>query len=54
MLLKRAERSLYVNKESPELILSHFARRKPVTDEGSLALARALIATGDTKGYGHR
>jgi len=49
-LLKRAERSLYVNKESPELILSHFAKRKPVTDEGSLALARALIATGDTAG----
>jgi soluble lytic murein transglycosylase len=49
-LLKRAERSLYVNEESPELILSHFARRKPVTDEGALALARALIATGDTDG----
>jgi len=49
-LLKRAERSLYVNNDSPELILQHFARRKPVTDEGSLALARALIATGDTAG----
>ena len=47
-LIKRAERSLYVNNEPPELILSHFAKRKPVTDEGSLALARALIATGDT------
>ena len=49
-LLKRAERSLYVNKESSELILAHFAKRKPVTDEGSLALARALLATGDTAG----
>ena len=49
-LLKRAERSLYVNTESPELILSHFAKRRPITDEGSLALARALIATGDTDG----
>lgn len=49
-LLKRAERSLYVNTESPDLILSHFAKRKPVTDEGSLALARALLATGDTDG----
>lgn len=49
-LIKRAERSLYVNKEAPELILAHFAARKPVTDEGSLALARALLATGDTKG----
>src|SRR5574343_190041 len=36
-LVKRAERSLYVNNESPELILQHFASRKPVTDEGSLA-----------------
>ena len=49
-LIKRAERSLYVNNESPELILAHFAKRQPVTDEGSLALARALIATGDTAG----
>ena len=47
-LLKRAERSLYVNKESPELILSHFNKRKPTTTQGSLALTRALIATGDT------
>ncbi|WP_421695373.1 transglycosylase SLT domain-containing protein [Aestuariivirga sp.] len=49
-LLKRAERSLYVNNESPELILNHFAKRKPVTDQGSLALARALLATGDKDG----
>jgi soluble lytic murein transglycosylase len=49
-LMKRAERSLYVNKESPDLILGHFAKRKPVTAEGALALARALIATGDTDG----
>lgn len=49
-LLKRAERSLYVNRDTPELILSHFAKRKPVTPEGSLALARALISTGDTDG----
>ena len=46
-LLKRAERSLYVNEEPPQLILDHFAKRKPVTPEGSLALARALIASGD-------
>ncbi len=46
-LLKRAERSLYVNGDSPDLILSHFSKRQPVTPEGSLALARALIATGD-------
>ena len=46
-LLKRAERSLYVNAEPPQLILDHFAKRQPVTPEGSLALARALIANGD-------
>jgi soluble lytic murein transglycosylase len=49
-LRKRAERSLYVNKDPAELILGHFAKRKPVTPEGRLALARALIATGDTDG----
>jgi soluble lytic murein transglycosylase len=49
-LLKRAERSLYVNEENPELILSHFAKRKPTTNQGSLALARALLATGNEDG----
>ena len=46
-LLKRAERSLYANNEPAPLILAHFAKRKPTTSEGALALARALIATGD-------
>ena len=46
-LMKRAERSLYVNAEPAQLILDHFAKRQPVTPEGSLALARALIANGD-------
>jgi soluble lytic murein transglycosylase len=49
-LLKRAERSLYVNEETPELILSHFTKRKPTTAQGSLALARALLATGNEDG----
>jgi soluble lytic murein transglycosylase len=48
-LLKRAERSLYVNQDSPQLILAHFEKRKPTTAQGSLALARALIATGNTE-----
>ena len=48
-LMKRAERSLYVNNESPDLILSHFSKRQPVTAEGSLALARALLANGDAE-----
>lgn len=47
-LLKRAERSLYVNRDPAELILGHFEKRKPTTAQGSLALARALIATGNT------
>lgn len=49
-LLKRAERSLYVNSEDPALILAHFAKRQPVTPEGYLALARALEANGDEAG----
>ena len=46
-LLKRAERSLYVNEEPAELTLSHFSKRKPTTAQGSLALVRALQATGE-------
>jgi soluble lytic murein transglycosylase len=49
-LIKRAERTLYYNNEPKELILAHFAKRKPVTDEGALALARAKLATGDRDG----
>jgi soluble lytic murein transglycosylase len=48
-LMKRAEQALYENNESPSLILSHFARREPVSTEGRLALARANLATGDRK-----
>ena len=46
-LLKRAERSLYVNNEPPELVLGHFKKRPPTTVQGSLAYARALLAEGD-------
>jgi soluble lytic murein transglycosylase len=46
-LLKRAERSLYVNRDTSTIILAHFAKRQPITPEGSLAFARALIANGD-------
>jgi soluble lytic murein transglycosylase len=49
-LLKRAERSLYVNSEESGLILDHFSKRQPVTPEGYLALARALRANGDEPG----
>ncbi len=46
-LLKHAERALYVNREPASLVLSHFAKREPVTIEGMLALARANITTGN-------
>ena len=46
-LTKRAEKTLYSNRESADLILQHFAKRKPVTAEGALALARAMLARGD-------
>ena len=49
-LTKRAELSLYINKEPPSLVMAHFAKRKPVMPEGSLALARALLANGDKAG----
>lgn len=47
--LKRAEQALYLNRESPELVLQHFEKRKPTSPEGRLALARALFATGDAE-----
>ena len=46
-LMKRAERSLYNNKEPAAVILQHFAKRTPATPEGNLALARAKLASGD-------
>ena len=46
-LMKRAELTLYLNRESADRILSHFAKRNPVSIEGKLALARANLATGN-------
>jgi soluble lytic murein transglycosylase len=46
-LIKRAERTLYQNNEPAEVVLQHFAKRKPVTPEGTLALARAMRAQGN-------
>lgn len=48
-LIKRAERSLYVNDEPAELVLGHFKRHQPRTAQGSLAYARALLAEGDKR-----
>ena len=47
-LLKRAEQSLYVNRASTQTVLAHFEKRKPLTSEGTLALARAQLASGNT------
>lgn len=45
-LLKRAERSLYVNSEAADTVLAHFRKREPTTAQGALAYARALISAG--------
>ncbi|HUR42725.1 MAG TPA: lytic transglycosylase domain-containing protein [Aestuariivirga sp.] len=50
ILLTRAERLLYNNRESSQVILAHFAKRQPLTPEGALALARAKLASGDKAG----
>ncbi len=47
-LLKRAERSLYVNNEPRGLVLGHFRKRPPTTAQGCLAYARALLSVGDS------
>jgi len=48
-LMKRAEQSLYKNREPADRVLSHFAKRQPVSTEGRLALARANTASGNTQ-----
>ena len=47
ILMKRAEQSLYTDRGSADRTLSHFAKRKPISIEGKLALARANLATGN-------
>ncbi len=49
-LLKRAEEALYVGHENAATVLGHFAKRKPTTPFGALALARAAKSTGDAAG----
>lgn len=46
-LMKRAERSLYINRDSAETIMAHFDNRTPLTAEGALALARANRSSGN-------
>jgi soluble lytic murein transglycosylase len=47
-LLKRAEQSLYANRASTDVVIAHFEKRKPLTSEGTLALARAQLASGNS------
>ncbi len=47
--MKRAEQALYNNREPAYRVLSHFAKRQPVSIEGKLALARAYLAQGDNR-----
>ena len=49
MLMKRAEQSLYKNREPADRVLAHFAKHQPISTEGRLALARANISSGNTQ-----
>jgi soluble lytic murein transglycosylase len=48
-LAKNAERALWAQGARANTVLQHFAERKPLTPEGSLALARAYLETGNQK-----
>jgi soluble lytic murein transglycosylase len=48
-LLKRAELALYEDRSDTTTALRHFAKDKPTTPSGMLALARAFYASGDEK-----
>jgi soluble lytic murein transglycosylase len=47
LLRKRAEAALWDNRRDPTTILNYFAKNKPLSAKGHLALARALLARGD-------
>jgi soluble lytic murein transglycosylase len=44
---RRAERLLYDDKPDAKIVRGYFAKDVPVSGEGKLALARALLASGD-------
>jgi soluble lytic murein transglycosylase len=46
-LLKRAEQALYVGRAPTATVLAHFADHTPLTVEGTLALARAELESGN-------
>ncbi|MFG1357859.1 lytic transglycosylase domain-containing protein [Xanthobacter pseudotagetidis] len=45
-LRRRAERMLFQEKRDPATIRAFFAQQPPISGEGKIALARALMATG--------
>ena len=49
-LRRRAEEALYLDGVDRSVVRAFFAGRKPLTDEGKIALARALLADGDRNG----
>ena len=48
-LRRRAEYLLFTQKADPAVIERHFARFKPLSPEGHIAMARAALARGDKK-----
>jgi soluble lytic murein transglycosylase len=49
LIHRRAEWLLFGGKPAPQQVLQHFASREPVSNEGRVALARALQAGGEGK-----
>ena len=48
MMRRRAESALWDERRSAETLRAFFASSKPITAKGKFALARALLAAGDT------
>ena len=47
---RRAEEALFYDRVDGETVRAFFSNQKPLTDEGKIALAGALLQTGDRKG----
>ncbi len=50
LIRRRVESLLYDARREPAFVRSFFANQRPVSGEGKLALARALMASGDKNG----
>jgi len=50
LMRRRAERLLYDDKPDAKIVRAYFGKDPPVSGEGKLALARALLASGDRAG----